>query len=555
MEKILLVDDIETNRKLLRQMLVQIGNYQVIEAINGRDAIEKYEEQEPDLILMDINMPEMNGYQSSMMIKEISGENHIPIIVITALTAEASLAAALEAGGDDFISKPFNIDVLKSKINAHLRIRELNQQLSDRNKQLVLHNDRLIREHELIEHFFDNVSRQNYQDKKIIKYHMSSLSAFNGDLLLTKRGPNGGLYLLMGDFTGHGLTAAMGTLPVAMIFFKMVSKGVEIGEIAREINRQLNKLMPSSMFFAATLLQLNARGDIMQVWMGGMPEIYWLTETGELNGEIKSRHMPLGILKDSEFNSAMDVINVEPGDKVYLYSDGVTECTGLDEQIFGNERLKEILLTYDGDSRFDQVISAIKAFTGKAGQSDDITLVEMTCHDIPATKQDEEHYGVDVFALPWQISISLSVDEMRGQDPVGDLSEMLGTLPELKKHKGILHTLLSEMYSNALDHSILGLDSFKKTSEQQFLDYYNQRKIRLQSLEDATIIFDLTFIPDPCTPSLQIRIQDNGKGYRGHITGKSDDMLHGRGMKIINGLCESFTFLNDGKTLEVLYRL
>lgn len=304
MNKILVVDDVESNRKLLRQMLVALNNYEVIEAVDGKEAIEIYKTESPDLILMDINMPEMNGYQSATIIKSLTGDNYTPIIFITALDAKATLSNALFSGGDDFIGKPFDIDVLESKIKAHLRIRELNKQLNDKNIQLN-------HEQNLIEHFFESALKHSFLDDKIVKYHMSSMSTFNGDLFLVERAPQGGMYLLMGDFTGHGLTAAMGTLPVAMIFFKMTGKGMGIGDIARELNNQLNNLMPTGMFFAASLLEINSRGDIMSVWMGGMPESYWIGNNGELKGVIQSQHMPLGILNDDEFNDAVNIYNVE----------------------------------------------------------------------------------------------------------------------------------------------------------------------------------------------------------------------------------------------------
>lgn len=137
MEKILVVDDIVTNRSLLRQTLVALNNYEVIEAVNGREAIEQFEKEKPDLILMDIMMPDIDGCQAAASIKEKAGDDYTPIIFVTALNTEDSLATALESGGDDFISKPFNVDVLASKITAHLRIRNLNQQLNTKNSLLL----------------------------------------------------------------------------------------------------------------------------------------------------------------------------------------------------------------------------------------------------------------------------------------------------------------------------------------------------------------------------------------------------------------------------------
>ncbi|MCK5664488.1 MAG: response regulator, partial [Thiotrichaceae bacterium] len=91
MVKILIVDDIKANRLLLRKIISSICEYQVVEAVDGQEAIDCYKKEQPDLILMDINMPVMNGYQSASAIKALTKEIYIPIIFVTALTAEASL--------------------------------------------------------------------------------------------------------------------------------------------------------------------------------------------------------------------------------------------------------------------------------------------------------------------------------------------------------------------------------------------------------------------------------------------------------------------------------
>lgn len=554
MKKILVVDDINANRKLLSKILSKVNDYNVIEAANGYEAITLVEKEDPDIILMDVNMPEMNGYQSASAIKENTGDNHIPIIFVTALSEEASLSHALTSGGDDFIGKPLNADILKSKINAHLRIRELNQQLNEKNVQLKLHNQNLINEQELIEHFFKSTLQRSFTNKESIKYHMSSMSTFNGDIFLVEQPPQGGIYLVMGDFTGHGLTAAMGTLPVAMIFFKMAKLGFAIGDIAREINYQLNKLMPTGMFFAATLIELNIHNDYMSVWMGGVPEIYWFGKNSELKDVIHARHMPLGILNDSSFNAAVDTYNVEKDDKVYLYSDGVTEASNSDGEMFGDDRLKEILTT-QGDNRFDEVLKNLNTFTNTNDQNDDITLVEITCSEVLAVTEDKQNVCNTVNTLPWHLSISLSEKEMRNQKLVNELSEILSSIPALEKHKGILHILLSEMYINALDHSILELESSTKENTDQFSDYYKLRTSKLKTLKNASIVFDFSVFEESNQQYLKIRMKDSGKGYKKHVASNSSDEFHGRGIQIINGLCESTSFTDDGKTFEALYRL
>lgn len=552
MRKILIVDDIEVNRKLLRQTLLTIDEYIIIEASGGNEAVEQYRNEKPDLILMDVMMPGIDGCQATAMIKEDMGSDYTPVIFVTALNEATSLVDALEAGGDDYISKPFNIDVLTSKVKASLRVRELTQQITKQNQQLSRLNQHLKDEHELIDYFFESAIQQSFLDEKIIRYHMSSLSTFNGDILFVERGPEGGLYLIIGDFSGHGLTAAMGTLPVAMIFFKMVSTSAAVSDIAREINRQLYKLMPSRMFFAATLIELSAQGNILSVWMGGMPEIYCLSSKGQLKEIIHSQHMPLGILNDEEFDAATQIISIEENDKIYLYSDGVIEATNDKDELFGDERLSRILTSAESNC-FDRILNELQQFTGSTNQDDDITLVELSCCELPAVEPPEP--VTDAGLLPWNISVSLSADDMRSLDPVGKVSEIVNSMPAMARHKGILHILLSEMYSNALDHSILGLESQTKSDEDNFLDYYVYRDEKLLNLQGAQIDFEFRFVPAINNNRLYIKITDNGKGFQGKEPVSSDEVLHGRGLSIIENFCDEVVFNDDGKSLDVSYRL
>lgn len=553
MKKILVVDDISTNRIILRQTLTSLGDYEVVEAVDGRDAIEQFEKEKPDLILMDIMMPDIDGCQASRTIKGKMGDDYTPIIFVTALSSDDSLVTALSSGGDDYLTKPFNVDVLESKIIAHLRIRELTLQLNKKNELLSSFNQRLITEQELVEHFFEKAIQQSFLDEKIIKYHMSSMSAFNGDLLLSERGPNGGIYLITGDFSGHGLSAAMGTLPVALIFFKMAAGGFSVGDIAREINFQLYKLLPCGMFFTASILELNRHGDTMSIWMGGMPKNYWMSKSGELKGLINSQHMPLGILHDDEFDSSIQAFDIENEDKIYLYSDGIVEAKNPNGELFGEERLKDILVN-GGDNRFDEVLTNLNDFTCEQNQNDDVTLVEFICCEVPAPEIKEKNISNDK-ALTWNFSVSLSIEDMRMPNPVNKLSELLGSMPHISRNKGVLHVLLTEIYSNALDHSILNFESEAKTDEDHFDEYYKKRDEALLKLKDAFINFDFRFFNDNDSHYLDIQVTDSGCGFQKKDLKSTDEQLHGRGLEIIRNFTENMSFSDDGKTLHLLYKI
>ena len=389
MTKILVVDDLESNRTLLHKMLKSISRnneYEVIEADSGDAAVRLYVECNPDLILMDYNMPIKTGCEAAREIKAMAGEDYTPIIFITAMRADSVLQEALSSGGDDYIGKPFEMGVLKSKINAHLRIRELNSKLIEKNLYLT-------REQELIEHFFENALNKSFLDRRYINYHTSSLSAFNGDILLSQKGPDGGLYLLVGDFTGHGLSAAMGTLPVAMIFFKMTKKGLPLDGITRELNSQLHAIMPSSMFFAATLIHLDNSGSRLSLWMGGMPECIWMDSERHVKGNFTSKHMPLGILDDEEFEYESEVVDVVKGDKIYVFSDGVTEAKRSYDGVMFGHQLEKVLKSNDDDDHIKKLLRELKNFTDDSEQSDDITMVELTCDKIVADMAlDSQNY-------------------------------------------------------------------------------------------------------------------------------------------------------------------
>lgn len=550
--KILIVDDIETNRSLLRQVLNSLYDYDIVEAFSGEHAIELFDQENPDLILMDIMMPGIDGRQATTLIKEKMGDVHTPIIFLTALNSDDSLTEALASGGDDFIAKPFNVEILQSKINAHLRIRDLTKQLNTKNSMLTRFNQRLIHEQELVEHFFESTMQQSFLDESIIKYHMSSLAVFNGDIFLAQRSPGGSLYVIVGDFTGHGLTAAIGTLPVSMIFFSMVGKGLSVGSIAREINKHLFKILPHSMFFVASIVEINPSGELMTTWTSGMPDSYIFNADGELSNVIHAQHLPLGIEDDDKFDSLVQVFRIEKSGKVYLCSDGVVEARNAEGKLFGEDQFKDILIN-GGSNRFNKVLEELNLFINTDQPTDDITFVELNCQKLPDIHQNDNQEMVD--ALEWRLSVRLSTSDMRKSNPLRQLFDILNTLPFLNQYRDILYVLLSEIYNNAVDHSILNLDSRVKSDSKDISDYYMARNEKLNELESAFIDFNFSFLEQDNNHFLKIEVEDSGSGYQEKQPQRTEHDFSGRGLDIIHHFCQEMSFSNDGKVFTALYRL
>ena len=557
--KILVVDDNEVNRRLLSSILTR-KHYDVLEANSGFEAIDLFKQHSPDLVLMDIMMPGMDGRQCAAELKRIAGDVYIPIIYVTALSEDSALSIALDAGGDDFVSKPINFDILLSKITAHSRIQELNAELGQKNRQIAKYNAILERDQELASHFFERALKHNYLHQSVIRHHLSPATAFNGDILMAAPRQGGGLYLILGDFTGHGLAAAIGSLPVSQTFFSMAKRACWIGDIAKALNRELADLLPVDMFLAATLIELNSTGERLQAWAGGLPDGYLFDPATHNHRLIKSTHPPLGILSDENFNPACQSFSVTHGERVYLYTDGVIETRNSTGEIYGEQRLHELLNNHKTEL-FDHVISDIQEFIGDKKQTDDTSFVELTCKRIFAYNSSDTEppqLNAALSEMPYHLRISLTDDLLKNNpDIVTYMSEMI-CATTLAQYKGLVHTILAEMYTNILEHGVLRLNSVQKDEERGFSTYYEDKQAMLNNLNDMCIDINVSYHPDEKNKKLVISMSHN-RDTNHEITTTVDDAFnespHGRGMLLLNNLCEQVKLSRDGKNLEVTYRI
>jgi sigma-B regulation protein RsbU (phosphoserine phosphatase) len=139
---ILIVDDIGKNIQVLGSILLTEG-YAISYATNGRQALEMVESEAFDLILLDIMMPEMDGFEVCRRIKLMPGKKNTPIIYLTARTQKQDIVEGLNTGAVDYITKPFNSAELKARVATHLQLKEARDIIAEKNIQLEAHNERL----------------------------------------------------------------------------------------------------------------------------------------------------------------------------------------------------------------------------------------------------------------------------------------------------------------------------------------------------------------------------------------------------------------------------
>ncbi len=556
--RVLVADDDRTNRVILRKILGDVG-YTVTAVNDGRQAVDAFSEERPDLVLMDIMMPVMNGFEATRQIKAQTAEHYVPVVFLTGSTDEEYINECVASGGDDFLTKPYNISILKAKLKAMLRLGALHRQVAEQGKSLGLYQAQQSREFEVAERLFANIVHPGCLVGDDIRYLHSAMSVFNGDLLLATRTPDKKLRVLVGDFTGHGLSAAIGAIPAADIFYGMTAKGFSMRDLIIEINRKLRVMLPTGRFFAAAMMEFDVHGRYVTVWNGGLPEILVFRPGVGLLLRLPSRHLPLGAIDQIEVDTELETVNVAPGDLLYAYSDGVLEATDPAGKMFGSRRLEGCLSTHREQAGvFDVIVQRLSRFRAGGEQSDDTTLVEIPVYSTPVSPP--HHSSSERVGKPsrnWEVSINLGADTLKEVDPLPLLAQTLKEYQGLESHWDSIYTVLAELFSNALEHGLLRLDSNLKSSAEGFGRYYELRCQRLAELSEGHVIISMRNVPSEDGGRLHIRFEDSGDGFEygsesrgGKLGGK---LFHGRGLALIRQIAVDLQYFGCGNTVEVVY--
>ncbi len=545
---ILVVDDQALNRILLQRLLTQEG-YTVSLAYNGVAALKILAQTPIDIVLLDVVMPIMDGFETAKIIKQRFNDIHLPIIFITALDDHASFERCLAVGGDDFIQKPFEKVILHAKIKAHCRTRELSKKANQQKILLEEHQNQREREYEIIEHIFNNSLENQDQFKTHLDFNLSPATMFNGDMFLVAQSPIGNLYCMLGDFTGHGLAAAIGALPASRVFYTMVKKGMALHDIARELNLLLYNLLPGHMFCAATIIELSVSGKSISAWLGGLPDTYLIDKQGNLKKTLESQHMALGILNNQEFEHEVIHFEVNEQTRLVLATDGIIETTNKQGVFFSEQRFIETLKMNPMISS-ENIVNSVSQFADGTKQQDDISIVLLNCLPLSVKPEPREAFS----KLAFNMSLSLDSKQIKNTDPVYDLVNMLSSISGLKAHSANIFLLLSEAYNNALDHGVLKLDSQLKTQDDGFFKYYELRAKKLAELSNAKLSIEVSYCPDSL--SLYFIICDSGCGY----THQQDTLFNdaaefGRGLSLLDEIAQRVTYNSSGNQVEMCYKL
>ena len=362
---ILIVDDNEINRDICTLNLEHMG-IPLYYAGNGVEGLRQAREKQPDLILLDIMMPEMDGFEMLRGLKQDESLSHIPVLMLTAKSETVSVVRALEIGANDYLRKPFSEEEMVARVNTLLRNRYLEKKIAEDLAAGALMQQKFLTDFLTTE----SLCRSAGIGVQIFNRPYSTIS---GDFFYTFTRADGGLGFFIGDSCGHGLPAALISMRVIGFLQQLANQSHSAAEILALLNDDISGVLPRERFVAATVLVFNG----LEVTMsnGGQPYPILLTNDGPV--EIVHDGMPLGLNSGSTYGEI--TFRFKKGDKIFVYTDGITEAADSRQQVYGKERLFACLRREAPDAAARvfrrTILEDVGHFSETSAPDDDQTLI------------------------------------------------------------------------------------------------------------------------------------------------------------------------------------
>lgn len=368
---ILIVDDTPVNLQLLSKILSDQG-YRVRPVPNGSMALSVVQIEPPDLILLDIRMPDMDGYAVCEHLKADEKTRDIPIIFISALDATQDKVRAFHVGGLDYITKPFQVEEVLARVETHLALRKLQTMLQEANAQMVME---LALAGEIQASFLPRTLPSIPGWQMTVRLQPSRETS--GDFYDIKRLPNGRLGLLVADVVDKGAGAAL-YMALSWTLFRTyaVEYPTQPELVLEAVNKRILEDTNAKQFVTAFYGILEPdTGTLAYCNAGHCPPFLLNAHDQDRIERLKRTGVPLGIFEDQTWNQG--IVQLYPGDVLVLYTDGVTEAQNEEKRFFGEDRLLEAMRGRLANTALEMqsgIIRDLHSFMGEASQTDDIVL-------------------------------------------------------------------------------------------------------------------------------------------------------------------------------------
>ena len=377
MQKILVVDDEPLNINILLELLK--GEYKMMAAKNGLQALKAARSSnKPDLILLDIMMPEMDGYEVCKTLKEDEATKDIPIIFVSAMNEDANETKGFELGAIDYITKPISPTILKARVQTHLSLVTQANELKEAHKLIKIQQQRMQDELNVARDIQLSMVPKEFPQLDAVNIFaiLEPAREIGGDLYDVFMIDDKSLCLCVGDVSGKGDPAALFMAMAKTLIKSYANSDLSTASIVTRVNDELCLNNDECLFVTLFVSILNINTGELRFTNAGHNFPYIIKEDKTLI-TLKQKHGPIVAAMD-ELIYKEDVILLDANDTLFLFTDGVTEAMNNKEELYGEQRLENFLNNSDVKDvklTINNLMKDVVHYEDGNPQTDDITLL------------------------------------------------------------------------------------------------------------------------------------------------------------------------------------
>jgi sigma-B regulation protein RsbU (phosphoserine phosphatase) len=367
--RILIVDDVKTNVDILVQALRD--EYKLSVALDGAAALRSIDKSPPDLVLLDIVMPGLDGYEVCRQLRAQESTRELPVMFLSALEDVTDKTRGFEAGGNDYLTKPFEILEVKARVRSLLKAKAY----ADAVREAMARDLRIAREIQMgiLPADMTAATKGSGLDVDAV---IEPAREVGGDLYEVLRAADDRVVVALGDVSGKGIPASLFMAVAVTVLRTLARRITEPDEILRRLNDELAEQNPRGMFVTLQCLVFDLAKRTVSCAGAGHHQLAIVSPGRPPRLACASTGRPAGLMPFNPIER--ETLPLEPGDTFVLFSDGVSEAMNPADDFYGEERLLAMLATTAGASAAEivkHVLADVRTFAAGAKQSDDITVL------------------------------------------------------------------------------------------------------------------------------------------------------------------------------------
>jgi sigma-B regulation protein RsbU (phosphoserine phosphatase) len=367
--RILIVDDVKANVDVLVHALRD--EYKLAVALDGESALRSVEKAVPDLVLLDIMMPGIDGYEVCRRLRASDATRELPVMFLSALEDVANKTMGFEVGGNDYLTKPFEILEVKARVRSLLKAKLY----ADAVREAAARDLRIAREIQMGILPADLVAATRGLPVQVAAA-IEPARQVGGDLYEVLRAADDRLVVALGDVSGKGIPASLFMAVAVTVLRTLARELTDPAEILRRLSEELADRNPRGMFVTIQCLIFDLATGTLSIAGAGHHELAILSPGQPPRLAFPSSGLPAGLMPGNSIR--LETMTLTPGDTFVLFSDGVSEAMNGADDFFGEPRLVDTLAPLSESpvtTIVQAVMTAVHGFAAGAPQSDDITVV------------------------------------------------------------------------------------------------------------------------------------------------------------------------------------